>query len=177
MSFVVAAIFALVALACVGLVLLGVPGTWAMLLGAVGIELIDGAWIAGAEPTTFGWGLLAAMAVVAAFGEGVDLISGVVGARKAGASRLGVASSFAGTIVGAIAGSWLLPIPVVGAVGGALVGTFAGAFGGEALVRQTPREAVKPALFATVGRVAGTVVKAGIGGLIWLVLVGAALIP
>jgi uncharacterized protein YqgC (DUF456 family) len=177
MSFVVAAAFGVLALFCVGLVLLGVPGTWAMLLGAVGIELVDGAWLAGADPTTFGWGLLAVAAVFAAFGEGVDLISGVVGARKAGASRTGVAASFVGTVLGALAGTWWIPIPLVGSLIGALFGTFAGALGGEALVRSEPREAVRPAVFATVGRLAGTAVKAGIGGVIWAVLLGAALIP
>ncbi len=177
MSFLVAAIFGLLALFCVGLVLLGVPGTWAMLLGAVGIELFDGAWLAGADPTTFGWGLLALAAAFAAFGEGVDLVSGVLGARKAGASRAGIAAGFAGTVLGALAGTWWIPIPLVGSLIGALAGTFLGALGGEALVRSEPRDAVKPAVFATVGRLAGTAVKAGIGGAIWLVLVGAALVP
>ena len=177
MSFLVAAIFALLALGCVGLVLVGVPGTWAMLLGAVGIELLDGAWLAGSDPTTFGWGLLAVAALVAALGEGIDLFSGVLGARKAGASKTGIATSFVGTLLGALAGSWWIPIPIVGSLLGALFGTFAGALGGEALVRSEPREAVRPALFATAARLAGTAVKAGLGGLIWVVLVGAALIP
>ena len=79
-----------------------------------------------------------------------------------------------------LAGTVLLPIPVLGSLLGALLGTFGGAMAGEMSdpTRQiTSEEAKKAATAATIGRVLGTAGKAGIAGAVWLALTIAAFVP
>ena len=150
-----------------------------LLLLAVIVEVADG-YLLGGTPSTFGpygaW-LIAGGFGLAVIGELMDLAAGALGAKKGGASRRGVIGAFVGGLGGALVGTFLIPIPLIGTLLGALGGTFAGALFGEMNDpenKKTADEALKPAAAATLGRVLGTVAKAGIVGVVWLVLTFAA---
>ncbi len=178
----IAIAFSLFGALCVAAVPLGLPGVWLLLAGAVLLEIFDGALLGvpagGAEPVSFGWWLLGGAAALAALGEGLEVLAGVLGARAGGGSRRGSIGAFVGGFTGMIAGTVLLPVPILGSLVGALLGTFGGALIGELSGAEQPpdgsapayRQAIKPALAATLGRVLGTAGKTGVAGLIWLML-------
>ena len=67
-------LFAGLGLFCLLLVVVGLPGTWALLAIAFGFELVDALLLPGAGAVvTFGWGLLAICAGLAVFVEGRPL--------------------------------------------------------------------------------------------------------
>ncbi len=170
----VALIFALTGAVCILAVALGLPGTWALLLVAALIELTDGLYLPGEDPTTFSWPLLAAAAGVAAFGELLEFLAGVLGAKRAGSSTRGAWGSLVGGLIGAVLGV-PIPIPLVGSLIGALVGTFVGAMVAEFTVpERSLAGTLKPATGATLGRVLGTLAKIPIALLVWLALTAAA---
>jgi len=150
-----------------------------MLVGlAALLELADGFYLGDAEPTTFGWTLLAGAAGLAAAGEAVEAGAGAAGAKWGGATRRGVIGALVGGILGALAFTPLVPIPVVGTLLGALVGTFLGALVGETTAehRRHPNESLRAALAAAVGRLAGTLGKLAIGTVVYVLLVRAAFV-
>lgn len=147
--------------ACVAATFVGLPGTWVLVAVAVGVELLDTVW-AGPGVVSFGWGWLAGATALALVGEGLELLSGLAGARLGGATRRGLVGALVGGLVGAVAGTGLLP--VVGTLVGGAVGTFGGALLAETTGEQarTRREALVPALAATLARVLGGVAKTGV---------------
>ena len=171
-----AVLFALIGLACLLTIPLGLPGTWMLLGLAVVIELGDDAYLSAAEPVTFGWMLLTVCGGLGVVGEALEALAGVAGAAWGGATRRGVIGAVLGAIVGAIALTPVIPIPIVGTLLGALVGTFLGALIGEVTAEQQrhSKENLRAALAATAGRLAGTLGKLGIGIAIWALLVYAA---
>jgi len=177
MTIAVAATFAFFGALTAATVLVGLPGTWMLLLLAVILELADGYLLGGAgtatAPVTFGWWLIGGGVAMAVVGEVLDLAAGALGAKQGGASRRGVLGAFLGGMGGALFGTFLLPIPLVGTLVGALAGTFFGALVGEMNDPEQKRsadEALKPAAAATIGRVLGTIGKAGIASVVWMVL-------
>jgi len=179
MAVAIAVVFAVLGALIAATVLLGLPGTWLLLTLAVIVELADG-YLLGGAPSTFGaygWWIIGGGFGMAILGELLDLAAGALGAKKGGASRRGVVGAFVGGLGGALVGTFFLPIPLIGTLIGALLGTFAGALLGEMNDpenKKTADEAFKPAAAATLGRVLGTVGKAGIAGVVWLVLTAAA---
>ena len=171
MHFVIASGFGLLGLLAVAVVAVGLPGVWILIVAAVAIELLDGLWKSGAEPATFGWTMIAAATGLAAIGEILEFVMGAAGAKVGGASRRGAGGAFAGGLIGAVAGIWI-PIPVVGSLIGAVLGTFIGAVVGERSAPHRPAFSgtLKPATMATVGRVAGTVIKIPIAFAVWAAL-------
>ena len=95
----------------VGLLLPAIPGTPLVFLGSLLVAWADGF-------TRVGWLPLTVMAALAVFSMVADAVAGLVGARKAGASRWGVI----GSVVGLLAG---LPFGLVGIVLGPAVGAVA----------------------------------------------------
>lgn len=129
--YLVAVLFSLLGLASLGLVALSLPGTWITLVLALVIELVDGYYMEGEDPTTFGWWLLGVCLVLALIGEALEFAAGAVGTKFGGGTKRGMIGAVIGGIAGAIVLTPLLPIPVVGTLVGALVGTFAGAYFAE----------------------------------------------
>jgi uncharacterized protein YqgC (DUF456 family) len=185
MFYAVAAVYAFLSALCVLSIVVGLPGTWMMLALAIIVELVDPRWLPGPDATTFGWPLLAVCIALAVVGEGLEFASGMLGNKAGGGTRRGMWGSIAGGLVGATAGTFI--IPVVGTLGGALLGTFVGAMAGEMTAAreldasQAPgdraKDALRPAVAATVSRALGTVAKMGIGATVWVVLAVAAFIP
>jgi uncharacterized protein YqgC (DUF456 family) len=79
----------------------------------------------------------------------LDLLAPMLGASKYRASRYGIIGAFIGLMIGIIAfGFW-----------GIIVGPFAGAFLGELITRRPPKQALRSALGAFLGFIAGSLVK------------------
>ena len=178
-SYLVALIFTFLAAGCLILVLLGLPGTWLMLILAVGVELIDTMWIGSEDKETFGWIWIGVCAVLAVLGEVLEAIAGAVGTRKGGGTKRGMIGAIIGGIVGAIALTPFIPIPILGTLIGALIGTFVGALIGEMTGRNQVGGGTmaKAAIGATIGRLLGTMGKFLIGVVIFAVLVVTAFWP
>ncbi len=155
----------------VALTALQLPGTWLILAATAGV-----AWWRW-EEQVIGPGVLIALGVLAVLGEVLEFVAGGVGARQAGGSRRGAIAALVGGMVGAVAGSLLLPIPVLGTV----LGAGLGAAGATVLVeRRIGREwsqARTIAKGAFLGKLWGTAAKLGVAVVMWLVAAVAVVWP
>ena len=149
------------------LVPLGLPGLWLML----GAGLLY--WIL---LPTGGIGLLV-FGVAAALVVTAEVLEFTIAgryARQYGGSRRASWGAILGGIVGALVG---VPVPVLGSLIGAFVGSFAGAFVGELTVHRDQRhDPQRVATGALVGRAVAAAAKSGIGVLVGIVLLGAAVL-
>ena len=164
-----ALLFALAGAICLGLVVAGIPGGWILVGLAALMELSDGLW-AGPGVVSFGWGWIGLSVAVLGLGEALEFASGVLGAKAGGARRRGMAGAVVGGFVGAIAGTFLLPVPVLGTVVGAFGGTFLGALSAEVSGAdgRPAKEALLPALAATAARAVGLAAKIGLTLGVWI---------
>jgi uncharacterized protein YqgC (DUF456 family) len=168
---IVGVLFTLISLVCVATVVLGLPGAWMAIGLALIIQLFDPAWLSAGADKTFSWWVLGVCAILATIGEVLEFGAGAVGAKAGGSTKHGMWGALIGGIVGAIAGI-AIPVPIVGSLIGAVIGSFVGAIAGERFVNReiTLKQTLKPATGASIGRVAGTLVKVPIAGVIWLAL-------
>ncbi len=173
LTYLMATLFALLALACVGLIPIGLPGLWLMIGFAALAQLVGNIPFTTVPSIHFGWTLLGVCIAIGIAAEAVEAIAGAAGARYGGATRRGMVGAFAGGVIGALFFTGLLPIPIVGTIVGGLVGSFAGVWIGEASAEQQrhPDEKFRAALGAAAGKLAGTFGKLGAGVVIWLLLV------
>ena len=131
----------LIAVGVAGTVLPALPGTVLVLAG-----IVLGAWID--DFTRVGWGVLAAVAVLAVIAWVLDYVAGLLGARKAGASRQAVVGAALGTLAGLFMGLvGVLFMPLVGAAIG------------EWLARRDHGQALKVGVATWLGIMAGMVSK------------------
>lgn len=167
----VAVLFVLIGIACLWLVVLGLPGSWILIGTAILIEALNGFWLP--EPAqTFSWKVLLFCVLAGVVGEILEFFAGLLGAKRSGSSKRGMVGALIGGIVGGIMGTGI-PIPIIGTLIGAALGTFGGAILGEISdknEKRTVRESVKPALGATVGSILGTLAKIPIAFTIWVAL-------
>lgn len=162
--------FAIFALLCVGLVVVGLPGAWVMIAAAIAIDLLDGLWLPAGAPLTFHPLTIAAAALVAGIGELLEFLLSAAGAKRFGASGRGMLGSVVGGVLGALGGTVILPI--AGTIMGALIGTAAGAILGElSHGNRTLRDTARPATGAVVGRLLGTLAKLPCAALVAVILV------
>jgi uncharacterized protein len=157
----------LLATSLVGLVLvpLGLPGLWLMVLGVLGYG-----WIT--EFRTVGVVTVGVVLGLAAVGEIIEAWLGFRVARRYGGSNRAGWGALVGGIVGAVVG---VPVPLVGSVIGAFVGSFAGAAVFEYTRSATVGGATRAGWGAVVGRAAAAAVKVGLGIVIAVVGLFAAL--
>lgn len=155
-------LLALVLLACLVLVPVGLPGLWVMLGVAFVFDRIV------AEPRIGIWAILVGVAIAAA-AEVLEFILSSRYARMYGGSRRAEWGAILGGIVGAVAG---FPVPVIGSVIGAFIGSFIGALVGELSRGSSSRVSGKAAWGAFLGRIVATVAKISLGFvlLFWLML-------
>jgi uncharacterized protein YqgC (DUF456 family) len=132
---------ALIVAGVAGTVLPALPGTLLVLSG-----IVLGAWIDGFSRV--GWGVLSAVGVLALLAWVLDYVAGLLGARKAGASR----QAFVGAALGTLAGLFM------GLVG-VLFMPLVGAAIGEFVARRDHERAVKVGLATWLGIMAGLVSK------------------
>jgi uncharacterized protein YqgC (DUF456 family) len=155
----------IVFLAGLFLIALGLPGLWVMVLGVMGY-----AWITDFHAV--GVAIMVTVLVLAGLGEGLEMWLGFGLARRYGGSKRAGWGALVGGLVGAGIG---VPIPVIGSVIGGLVGAFAGAMLFEYTKALHARTAVRAGWGALLGRVAATTAKMGIGIIIAVVTLFAAI--
>ena len=132
---------ALIVAGIAGTVLPALPGTVFVLAG-----IVLGAWID--DFARVGWGVLAVVIVLAVLAWVLDYVAGLLGAKKAGASRQAIVGAALGTVAGLFMG---------------LVGVFfmplAGAAIGEWLARRDHGRALHVGVATWLGIMAGMVSK------------------
>lgn len=146
---------------CLLLTALGLAGNWVLVGAAIVIKL------AGLGDLTWGW--LVLIAGLAAFGELLESVLGMVVVAKKGGTRWGVLGSFVGGIAGAIVGAGI--VPPLGSLLLGFVGAFVGAAGGEYLRAQRGPEALRIGFWSFVGRTLATAAKIAIGVAIVVIVI------
>lgn len=131
---------------------LHLPGTWLI----VATALAYGWWTDWAE---LGVVTIAVLGGMAALGEAVEVLASVVTARRAGATSQAGWGALIGGFVGMLFLSFLVPIPLIGTMVGALVGCFGGALLAELAMKKRLAHGAKVGVFAAIGFVLGTVTK------------------
>lgn len=143
------------------------PGNWFM-TGLLCIFLLASDF--GHGPT---WIVVLICVALAGLGELLELAMGSAKAARKGASRRAMLISMGMSFVCSIAGTFLIPIPVVGSVIGAIlgaaIGAFAGAWLGEAWKGTEPALRTEIGTAAMSGRMFGMLAKGIVGVMIFVV--------
>ena len=164
-------LISLLILAClvgVAMTAIRLPGTWLIATSAVGY-----AW--SEEWARASCTLVSFLIAFALFGEGVEFLASIVTARRAGASRKAAWGGMFGGILGMVFLSFLVPIPIVGTMIGALAGCFVGATLVEMHVRRDMTHGAKVGVFAAMGFVFGAIAKVVVALVMSGVLLSAAI--
>lgn len=161
---------ALLGLGLVALGLVGLPGTWLWLAVCALAE-----W--GTDTLLFHPVTLTVAVSLAVLGEVAEFLAGSQGAKRAGAGRAGSLGALAGGFVGAVAGTLLIPVPVVGTLMGGALGAFSLATLAERRDGQELRGALRAGSGAALGQFLGLVLKLCAGVACWVVLAVALLWP
>ena len=144
-------------------ILVGLPGTWLMILGPVLLELsTTGTYL-------FGVPVLATATALALSGEVLEFALGALGSKKEGGSNRAAVLALVGGVAGGLAGT-ALPLPVLGTLFGACVGAFAGSLAGDLWAGRTLIQGVRAGRGAALGRLYGTASKVVVGGAIFVLL-------
>lgn len=141
------------------------PGTWLILLVAIGCQV----W----QPNTFSWWTIGTLAALATLAEAIEFLAGAAGAKSTGGGKHGAIGGIVGALVGAITGSFILPIigTIIGAVAGAGIGA---AIAEKKYGQKTTEQAWKIGAGAAAGRLVATIVKGGFAAVMGIVaIVGA----
>lgn len=154
------------------LTLIGLPGTWLMLAGALVARLAVDQWAPAAEPM-FGWWTLGVAGLLCIGAELAEGLSGAAGAKASKSSMRAAGGAIVGGIAGAIVGTVALPVPVVGTIVGAAIGAGAGAMALELTVEKELRTSTS--IFdvgrgAAIGRLLATIIKTAFAVIIALQL-------
>jgi uncharacterized protein YqgC (DUF456 family) len=153
------------------LVLFGLPGNWLVVISTCLF-----AWWRW-EDGVFSIYTLIAIAVLAVLGELFELLGGMHGAKRAGASRHGSIAALAGAIAGAILGTFMIPVLFLGTVLGACIGAGLGVWAIEVSRGRKVEESIRCGIGAGLGELFGITTKTIIGIIIWLTVVIAAFWP
>lgn len=171
LTILIAAGLTLFNLLCIALTLLQLPGLWLMLLAAVMVQ-------AFIDPGMFAWTTLGISAGITIAAEIAELAAGAVGAKSQGASKRAVWGAVVGGVVGAIGATFLIPIPIIGTLIGAALGSGIAAAGMElTLPGRSGEQAARVATGAAAGRLAASVLKLGFAFANALLLSIAAFVP
>ena len=132
---------ALILVGLAGIVLPALPGT---------ILVLAGIWLAAwiDDFTRVGWLALGAVTVLALLAWAMDYVAALLGAKRAGASRLALAGAALGTVAGIFMG-----------LVGVLFMPLLGAAAGEYLARRDHGAAMKVGLATWLGLLAGMLAK------------------
>ncbi len=142
-----------------GLVLdvLGLFGNWIILGAMVAAWAISGF-------TYFGWVGIAGMAGLAILGEALEMAAAGYGAKKFGGSKGSMVAALVGCLLGGVAFTPLIPVPLVGTLIGACIGSFVGAALYEYIqMERGAGQALWTGIGAALGKVAGLFAKLAMG--------------
>lgn len=148
--------------ATLALTVLGLGGNWVL----VGVALVIK--LTGLSSMTWTW--LVVVVAIAAVGEVVEALLGLVVVAKKGGTKWGVVGAFVGGIAGVVLGAPV--VPPIGSLVFGFVGAFAGAAGGEYLRNQRVEEALRVGFWSFVGRSLATMGKVAAGFcIVWIIIV------
>ena len=161
-EYVIASLVTIFALGFLVLTLVGLPGTWAIVVTSVLL-----AWLAPPDwCIAIAWGNVAALVGLALLGELIEFVASAAGVGKLGGSRRAAALAIVGSLVGALVGMVIglpIPIPVVGSLIGSVLlggaGAAVGAFIGERMIGKDVDGSIKIGFAAFLGRIVGTLGK------------------
>ena len=148
-------VFFLVMLLALFAIVIGLPGTWVIVVEALVYALITG--FDGA----IGWWDLILLLALAGTGEIFELLITARGAEKAGGSTAAAAGAIVGGIVGAVLLNGL--VPVLGALVGAFLGVYLGALLTAYALERDAQKARAIGLGAFRGRLGAVLVKEAVG--------------
>lgn len=123
----------LIVVGMIGTLLPGIPGVLLVFLG-----MLLGAWIDGFR--RIGWITITILGALAALSLLADIVGGLLGAKRAGASRLALLGAAIGSIVGLFYG-----------LVGALIAPFFGAAAGELITRGKLAQAARVGVGTWIG--------------------------
>ena len=147
-------LFILVMLAGVLSLIISLPGNLIVLISAIIYGLFT-----NFEGLSLMFYITLVILVVA--GEAIEFFSGVLGAKKFGASKAGMIGSLIGGIAGGLIGAAFLF--GFGAIPGVFLGAFSGAVFAELLKGKNLKESVNAGIGAFLGRTFGMIFKVLIG--------------
>jgi len=156
---------------CLVLVVFGLPGNWLI----VSLTCLFAWW--RWEDGVFSIYTLIAIVVLAGLGELFELLGGMHGAKRAGASRRGSIAALAGAVAGAILGTFMIPVLFLGTVLGACIGAGLGAWVIEVSRGRKMEESIRCGLSAGIGELLGITAKVTVGVIIWFTVAVAAFWP
>ena len=133
----------------IALIVVGVVGTFLPVLPGAALVfggMLLGAWIDGFQRV--GWVTLVILGVLTLLVFVVDIVAGLMGAKRVGASKLAIAGAAIGTVVGMFFG-------LVGIV----IAPFVGAVVGEVIARGQLAPAARVGFATWIGMVAGALAK------------------
>lgn len=137
------------------MVVLALPGIWAMVL----VSAICMWW----RPEIISWRAVVTLASIALVSEIMEMVASAAGAKKFGGSKRGAVGAIFGTMIGAIVGSFLIPIPVIGTIVGGIAGAGIGAMGVErSIVQMSWVDSMKSGSGAAIGRTISIFIKLGL---------------
>ena len=171
MEYVWASLLVLINTCSLFLIVLGLPGTWLMVLATAGLW-----WWQQEAAIVGGWVVIVAL-VLAFLGEVIEFLSGVFGSKKAGGSRWGSVGALIGALVGAVLGTFLIPVPILGSIIGMCGGAFLFAALLERIGGRPVQDSLRSGQGAAVGRFLGVLAKLAVGFAIWTVTGVAAFWP
>ena len=160
MEYAVAALYLGLMLLMLGLHAVSLPANW-ILLALAGVWK----WM---HPETMdaGWGFFGLLAGLCLLGEGLEQAVQLYGGKRYGSSGKGMLGAFLGGFAGAIIGAPILF--GLGAVPGALIGAYGGGLVFELVHDRPMAEAHHSAMGNLLGRVAGMILKLGLGMVIFV---------
>ena len=146
------------------------PGTWGMLLTTALV-----AWWRW-EEGLFHPATLAVLLGLTILAEVLESLGPMAGVKRAGGGRRESWLALIGGIVGAAAGT-AIPVPLVGTLIGACIGAFVGAAIAAASLGLSDSQTYRIGWAAARGRLWATVMKTGIGGVMWIIITVASFWP
>lgn len=150
-------VFGLVIALGIVLNFLGLFGNWLILVAISVVAVLSGF-------EHFGVSTIAILIGLAIVGEVIETLASGIGVAKYGGSKGSMLASVVGCFAGAILGTPLIPIPIVGTVIGAVIGAFLAATAYEYARQHKDLEgSVKVGLGAAMGKVAGIFAKSLVG--------------
>jgi hypothetical protein len=149
------AVVVVVCLVSVVMAALRLPGTW-LIVATAGVF----GWATGWNSISGGTIILLTIAAVVA--ELAELLASAVTVRHAGASRRASWGSLIGGFLGMIFLSFLVPIPLLGTIVGALLGCIAGAVIAEMSTGRALDQGTKVGMFSALGFALGSAAKTAI---------------
>lgn len=150
------------------LVLLGLPGSWLMVITTILFAL----W----QKNIFGIYTIIVAVVLAFLGEVLEFFAGAGGAKAAGGGGKAMAAAIAGAIIGAFIGTVVIPVPIFGTLIGSALGAAVAVLTVERKAGKELKASLKMATGAGLGQFIGLGAKFVAGVIIWLIFAIAAFV-